>query len=318
MSNSEISRFWFKKGLEFIMENPGQYVWLEYQKLRLLFNKTEISDNYEYYYFKRFSSVLRYSPASVWLIASLGLLGLVLSIQNWAKLSLLYLFTIAYPLSILIFFTMSRYRLPMMPIFTIFAACALYQCWKQICERKYSALVFSLIIAVIFAVFVGKDIPWLIASNNSEVLFDEAENYFHHGDYEKARVTYLKIIETSPSSFVAHIGLGDIYAKKHFFNEAINEFKIALEINPKLTETRFKLGMAFLEVNKIDEAIKEFRTLAELQPNHPYSYLGLAMAFERKGLPDQALKYWEEYLRQYPKGEASKVARDRIEKISRH
>lgn len=103
MNASEVSRFWFKEGIDFIVKNPGHYAWLEYQKVLLLFNKTEISDNYSYYYYKGFSTVLSFSPVNSWLIIALGLLGMVFAFGNRDRFSLLYIFIISYSLSVILF-----------------------------------------------------------------------------------------------------------------------------------------------------------------------------------------------------------------------
>ena len=315
MSNSDISRFWLKKGLDFISEHPSQYIRLQYQKLRLLFNEDEFSDNYQYSYYKRFSHIVNYSPANFLLIASLGLLGMVLSIRNWKGLSLLYIFTISYSLSIIIFFVISRYRLPMTPVLAIFAASALYWFWMKVCERRYLILLPSIALLSLFAAFVGKDIPWLTDLNRHEVLYREGFDFETKGDYDRAEAKYMEAARISPQSYAAHFGLGEVYTVKKRPHAAANEYRLAVQAMPMSALAHFKLGMAYIDTGSFDEAIREFQASIELVSGQPQSYYGLGAAFDKKGMPDEAVRYLEGYLRREPEGEFSATARNRIEAL---
>lgn len=315
MSNSDISRFWFKRGLDFISGHPYQYLWLQYQKLRLLFNNGEFSDNYQYAYYRRFSHIVNYSPVNFLLIASLGFLGMVLSIRNWKRLSLLYIFIMSYSLSIIIFFVISRYRLPMTPVLTIFAASALYWLWMKISERRYLILLPSIALLSIFAVFVGKDIPWLTDLNRHEALYREGFDFETKGDYDRAEAKYLEAAKVSPQSYAAHFGLGEIYTIKKRSHAAVNEYRLAVQAMPMSALAHFKLGMAYIDIGSSDEAIREFEASIELVPEQPQSYCGLGMAFDKKGMVGEAVRYWEECLRWEPEGEYSATARNRVESV---
>lgn len=315
MNNSEISKFWFNKGLDFISEHPYQYIRLQYQKLRLLFNNGEISDNYQYSYYRRFSRIVDYSPANFLLIASLGLLGMVLSIRRWKGLSLLYIFIISYSLSIIIFFVISRYRLPMTPVLSIFAASALYWFWMKISERRYLILLPSIVLLALFTALVGKDIPWLTDLNRHEALYREGFDFETKGDYDRAEAKYMEAARVSPQSYAAHFGLGEIYTIKKRPHAAVNEYRLAVQAMPMSALAHFKLGMAYIDSGGFDEAIREFQASIDLVSGQSQSYYGLGAAFEKKGMPDEAVRYWEEYLRRDPEGEFSATARNRVETL---
>lgn len=314
MTNSEISRFWFKKGLNFIYNNPSHYLWLQYQKLRLLLSNTELSDNlYEYYYLKRFSTIVNYSPANFWLIASLGLLGMFIAINDWKSLSLLYIFVISYSMSLMIFFVTSRYRLPMSAVLTIFAAYSIDWSWKKIKEKNYQPIVVTFILFTTFVYFTTKDIPWVITLNSHEVLIDEANELVQKGDYETALNKYRKAIELFPNSYGAYVGLGGLYHGKKLYYEAIQSYKAAIESMPRSPFAHFMLGMTYLDANKLDDAIKELQTSIALDPDRPSSYYCLALAFEKKGMNDESLTYWNEFLKRDSKSNWSDYARKKIE-----
>jgi tetratricopeptide (TPR) repeat protein len=53
---------------------------------------------------------------------------------------------------------------------------------------------------------------------------------------------YQTALRLKPDFALAHKNLGFAYTKKGMNNEAIREFKAALEINPRLTDVRRALG----------------------------------------------------------------------------
>lgn len=317
MSNSEVSKFWFKKGMDFILENPMSYIWLQYQKVELLFNKSEVSDNYSYYYFKRFSTILSYSPASFWLIASLGILGMVLSINKWRELSLLYVFVIFYSMSLVVFFVNTRYRLPTTPALAIFAAQAIYSIWEKLYEKRYRIAAASIVLLVFTGSFVGQEIKWVSTLTDYEVLSHEASDLMEHHNYKAALDKYIKAIKIEPLGYDALVGVGDAYMKIGRPDDAIKAYKEGIANFPLWPLARYQLGMALIDVGRTDEGIEEFRTMTELNPDIFNSYLGLAMAFEKKGMLSDAFRYWEECLKRSSDEDLSKLIRVRLEELRR-
>lgn len=317
MSNSEISRFWFKKSFDFILENPWRFAWLEYQKLVLLFNKEELSDNYTFYYLNRFSTVLSYSPVTFWMISSLGLLGMVLSLGSWRRLSVLYLFIFSYSLSLIVFFVSSRYRLILAPFLTVFAALALQWGWRAISEKKYLAFISSIILLFSFIYFTGKEITWLSNLNRNETLLEEANEMERKGDHANAAIKYKELIE-STNAAVAHARLADIYYNEKKIYQAIDEYKKALEVgNIAYTALfHFKLGVALTDVNRLDESILEFQASVRSDPEQLGSYFELARTFEKKGMTEESLKYWKELSERDKSGKWSSLTRDKIKELS--
>jgi hypothetical protein len=55
---SKISNFYYRKGIEFYLENPGQGLKLLVKKLYLFWNRFELSNNQDIYFFRRYSSLM--------------------------------------------------------------------------------------------------------------------------------------------------------------------------------------------------------------------------------------------------------------------
>lgn len=295
MRDTEISRFWFKKGIEFIIKKPKQYFRLQYQKLQLLFNDTEISDNYQYYYYRKFSTLLKYSPISFGLICSFGLLGMVLSVRNWRRLLPLNLFVISYCLSLILFIISTRYRLPVVPFLSIFAAITLQWIWKKLSTKEFSSVGYGIAFIAIFSFFVWKDIPWLTHWNKVDVMAREGFELFSKGELDTATSKFKEVVKLSPLDYDGHLGLGEIYYKGKKYLQAIDEFKIALQERPSSAVLYSKIGLSYVYAGEIDEGIKALYKSVELNPNQPSVYFALSIAFEGKGLHSESQRYLAEF-----------------------
>ncbi|MBI4161809.1 MAG: glycosyltransferase family 39 protein [Acidobacteria bacterium] len=126
----EGSRFWFRRGLDFILRHPLRWARLEAQKLVIFFQDREIGDNYDFDMFRRISRVLRPLP-SLGDVASLALVGIVCSWPGRRRFALLYAFGCGYLATLLLFFHFSRFRMPAVPVLIVFAAVALVWLFRQ-------------------------------------------------------------------------------------------------------------------------------------------------------------------------------------------
>lgn len=291
MSDSEISRFWLRKGIEFILQHPRQYLKLQYQKLQLLLNNTELSDNYQYYYYNRFSALPKYSPVSYGLICSFGLLGMVLSIRNWKRLFSLYIFVTAYSLALMLFLISTRYRLPMVPILTIFAAVAVYWIWEKLSKKEFSSLGYATTILVLFSFFAWKDVPWVTQWNKVDVMALEGFELIGEGDIDTATSKFKEVIRLSPLDYDGHVGLGEIYLKKKRYLDAASEFEISLKEEPRSALLYNKIGLSYIYAGDFDKGIEVLYKSIELKPNQSPAYYALSIAFGEKGLYQESQKY---------------------------
>lgn len=113
---SEISSFWFRKGLSFIAEDPAGWAKLTAAKFFFFWNRYEIPDNYDLQFIAgNFPTVLGWPLVSFALAGCLGAGGLLLARRKEASGLLLFLFA-GYLLSVLPFWVTDRYRLPALPL----------------------------------------------------------------------------------------------------------------------------------------------------------------------------------------------------------
>jgi len=103
-------------------------------------------------------------------------------------------------------------------------------------------------------------------------------------------------IAVTSENFIAHDGLGQFLLDHGRLDEAIDQFQIALNIDPKYPMARTNLGIALTKQGRIDEAIAHFRTVLENYPNDSKAYHNLGIALLKKGDPQSGIAAFEKAL----------------------
>jgi 4-amino-4-deoxy-L-arabinose transferase-like glycosyltransferase len=134
----------------FIRDHPKEYVLLEYLKFKMFWRGYEIGNLLPYYFFRQhYSKILQLPWINFVLLGPLSILGMLLACKTWKQTFLLYGVVGVQLLTVLLFFVLARYRLPAIPILSIFAAYACYVMYRCFVKHHYWGL-----LALLFA-FVG-------------------------------------------------------------------------------------------------------------------------------------------------------------------
>jgi len=271
MKPSEISNFYYRKGIAFLLENPSRAFKLLAKKLYLFWNRFEISNNQDIYFFRRYSSLIRALPIGFWFIGPLGLAGMILSmltlkrrkkvrsnkiVNQKKKISLPILFVFSYMVTVVMFFVPARFRLPAIPFLIIFSGFSLVWIAERVIKKDVSAV--RLFLLVLF--------PFMILTNS---------NAYHlgFGDFSSAQ---------------AHFGLGNVYLKKGELDLALKEFDSVLVLNPRWNRAHLNRGMVFFRKGEYDKAEKEFLAELQLNPDEEIAYNNLSSVYLRQGFHDKA------------------------------
>lgn len=109
-------------------------------------------------------------------------------------------------------------------------------------------------------------------------------------DLEGAIRYYTAALAIQPGSPGIHFNIGLAFAVKGRTDEAIAEYRRAIELKPDYQEVVYNLGVALLNAHAPpDETIACFRRAIELKSDHAEAHSNLGVALERKGLPDEAI-----------------------------
>jgi len=100
-----------------------------------------------------------------------------------------------------------------------------------------------------------------------------AESYRQHGaelsrakSWDDAIANYRKALEIEPNDAVTHYSLALALRYKGESREALKEFQAALKLRPKWAEAHYGIGAVWYDLQDQDSAVKELHTAETLDP----------------------------------------------------
>ncbi len=118
--------------------------------------------------------------------------------------------------------------------------------------------------------------------------------YFHNNRIEEGAMHIEKALSLNPNMATAHLNYGYYLAeKKEKYDEAIEHYRIAVELDPHLVKGWNNLGLALSRIGNIDEAIECFNKGKEVDPSFKGTYMNLGYAYSLKGYYDKAIETYK-------------------------
>ncbi|MBN2565457.1 MAG: tetratricopeptide repeat protein [Candidatus Eisenbacteria bacterium] len=286
---SEVSSFWFARGRDFIIREPGTAVRLYLRKLVLFWDSYELANNKDIYYFGRMSAVFRwFSWLNFGLIAPLAILGMFVSLRRNPAAVLLALFVSSYMCGVLLFFVNSRFRLPVVPFLILFAAAAVRWLLLQIAQRRARSLLLALAALAALAFFVNYDFYSTHAGDRAQThmtLGRAAAAQGHHGE---ALREYRRAIEISPGYAKAYNSMGLALEQLGRDDEALETYLRASEIDSTLATVRNNIGSLLLRRGDPRSAARWFEDAIAIDPYLEQAHMNLAVILAENGRLEDA------------------------------
>jgi len=280
---SEISRFYYKKGIEFILKKPQLSIKLLLKKLYLFWNRFEISNNQDIYFFKRYSLLIRILPLGFWLIGPLGLTGMILSLREKRKAKtktevfLPIIFMLSYMVTVVLFFVTARFRLPAIPFLIIFASFGIFWIGDKLIKGEFSSLKTFLLFFIPAFFLVNSNLYDLGKGDFSQAHFSLGNVYLKRGDLDRALKEYQLSIQKEPLSR-ARLNRGIIFFKKGDIKKAKEEFLEELKVDPYNQKAYNNLSVISRLEGNYGEAEKWAQKALELKPYYKDAVVNLALA----------------------------------------
>ena len=119
-----------------------------------------------------------------------------------------------------------------------------------------------------------------------------------------------------PKNVDAWIQLGNILMDTSRFQEAIDAYQKALELNDKNLDVRVDMGTCYRRIGKPDKAVEQYRKAIATDHNHLNAHrnLGVVLAFDLNNR-SEAIKEFEEYLKLAPDAPDGQKVRQLLEKL---
>ncbi len=300
LSPSEVSGYWFDKGLAFIRAHPVQYASLVWKKLCLVFSLKEPLHDLEYSNALRSVRALRVLIPDLSLILPLALVGMAMSVRRFRDTGVLYIGVAAFSLSLLLFFVTTRYRILYVPFAALFAGAGVVAMLESARLQRYR-ICFAQYLVIVTAFFALNYLPPESAARRiaetvplvqeqvdaalaalkrgtlEEALkhADEAQRlqprhyigslirgyaYLKSGDAQQAEESLKRTIGAYPYCVYAHQYLAELYNGRGNYEQAQHAARRALFLDDDYAPSYYELGRAYQGLRQFDRANNAYVT----------------------------------------------------------
>lgn len=108
------------------------------------------------------------------------------------------------------------------------------------------------------------------------------------------------------SSAIAYNMLGGLYYKEGMFEDAIQEYKRAIEVDPNYARAHNDLAIAYIKVGMPDQAISEFKEAAHIEPDAVEPHYNMGLLYQEKGMLSLAIEEYKKVLQMRPNFDLAK------------
>jgi tetratricopeptide (TPR) repeat protein len=108
------------------------------------------------------------------------------------------------------------------------------------------------------------------------------------------------VVSKSPKKDRGYINLGDAYQSQKFIDKAIEQYQIALKLNPYNPKSYNNLGVAYKSQKLYNRAIEQYRIAIQLDPDYTKFYNNLGVAYQAQGLVDNAIEQYQIAIERMP------------------
>ena len=278
LKDSQLSDFWYRKGVGWILSHHCEFLKLYIKKLYFCFNNFEVSNNRNLPLFFQSNPVLHSLPLNFALMFSLT--GIFLFLTGLRRLFsrqmfFILIFIVSYFLLISLFFINARFRLPVVPLFIIFSGAALAEIWALVNKLKqnWRSLVAAVLIGMVIYSFATSNWYRIDRANLDSGLYNEANYYFAQRDFDKTIELYHQVLKNDPSYPEANLNLGAVFLRKGVGDSA--EYYLQREILSFPSSARGYSNLASLYYlrNSLDTAAQYAARAISLTSYLPEAYL---------------------------------------------
>ena len=306
LGSADVSRYWRRRALDWISSHPGAWLGLTIRKFLLFWNVVETTDTEDLYSHSEWSLPLRLGGAVLHfgVLAPLGLLGAWFTRDRWRELWILYALCGVYVLSVVLFYVLARYRYPLVPLLALFAGAGLIEIpawWRRsgTGDRLRTA-------ALVGVAFVVCNWPLQsIASMQAITRYNLGCELKQAGRSEEAIEQFRTALELQPDFANARSNLGVLLAAKGGHDEALRLYREALADDPENPSAYNNLGQELATRGRLPEAIESLRRSLELDPWEASAHYNLGTALASAGQVEEAMRELAESIRLEPTSAAA-------------
>lgn len=298
LTPAQASKFWLGAGLRFVGENPLAYLALQGRKLYMFWNGVEAQNNLSLYLARDFVPLLRWCVLGWGLVVPLAVAGWVASRRS----GLLDLYLASYLAACLLFFTSSEYRLPVVPVVLLYAACwmAKVAAWALGGARR-QLLRSGLLVALVALPINYQDAGAERLTRKRVDYYNFGTLYQRRGAWAASERMFRAALRIDPSFAPAAAGLAAVLARREgegsgsdikrgleHFGAGEYEAAIAAFSRAQPSPGRHNnLGLCYYRLGQWSDAIAHFHAALALDASYARAHFNLGLVYAKQG-DDQA------------------------------
>ncbi len=263
LKDSEVSAYWFGKGIDAMAGQPGAAIGLLQMKLWRWFSSIEYSTEYS-------QAVERPDLWLLWVLllpwgalAVGGVAGMLLGRGVYPGLAPVSLYLAGTVLPPVIFYVSSRYRLAAAPALAILCAVALE---RLVARARARGLIDALPSALVLIILIGVTLVPLGRDHlfqEANVRYNAGNLFYDRGDYDTAIALYGQALEVNDFEFY-RVNLGNALTRKGRFDEAIQQYRLVTQRKPGFAKAYVQWAKALVLQGKRDEAREVYARAVKL------------------------------------------------------
>lgn len=121
------------------------------------------------------------------------------------------------------------------------------------------------------------------------------------GDYASLEALWGHNVALNPGGALPHNDLGVAYARQGRFDDALAQFRIAAQLDPRYTDAHHNLGLMLLQSGRAAEAVPELEAAQRLIPNDAGASYDLGAALSQSGREDEAIAAYQHAIELNPR-----------------
>ena len=208
---SEVSSYWSGRALENVRSSPFGFFVHMLRGAAYFLNRYEYPDTINMLFVAEFVPFLKPGAFSYGIVAVLALCGIALGLRKWGSAAwLLAVFAFTYSASVGMFFIIARYRVVVVPLFIIFAACGLEyarEAWLKKDQRRLVRFAALAALASVLVFYPVRQLRFAVPYNTL------GAHFFQKGSAQQAELCYNKALRISPNFPDPYRNLSLLYRK---------------------------------------------------------------------------------------------------------
>ncbi len=132
-----------------------------------------------------------------------------------------------------------------------------------------------------------------VKGENATELCDLGFELGKEGKFQEAIEYFEKAIELDPNYDKAYYYMGAAYEKLENYEKAINCYEKAVNINPKSAEALSRIGLCYESLDEIQKAIEAYERVIKVDPKLNDAWYNIGINYKKLNKSDKAMEYFE-------------------------